>query len=83
MQNGGADGTGFDSSLLEGLPLSQFNWTEWNVSCLVNTCSVDRAWVSLYATFLLTGQTYFEQLDRMFPNNANGGNEQQAFTAMQ
>jgi hypothetical protein len=23
---------GFDETLLEGLPLSQFNWNEWNVS---------------------------------------------------
>jgi len=23
---------GFDASLLEGLPLNQFNWGEWNVS---------------------------------------------------
>lgn len=22
---------GFDASLLEGLPLNQFNWGEWNV----------------------------------------------------
>lgn len=28
----GADSTGFDASLLEGLPLSQFNCAEWNVS---------------------------------------------------
>jgi len=23
---------GFDASLLEGLPINQFNWGEWNVS---------------------------------------------------
>jgi hypothetical protein len=26
------NGVGFDASLLEGLPLNQFNWNEWNVS---------------------------------------------------
>lgn len=25
-------GGGFDATLLEGLPLNQFNWGEWNVS---------------------------------------------------
>jgi hypothetical protein len=28
----GNGGVGFDASLLENLPLNQFNWTEWNVS---------------------------------------------------
>lgn len=28
----GGNGVGFDASLLEGLPLNQFNWNEWNVS---------------------------------------------------
>lgn len=30
MDNG--TGGGFDATLLEGLPLNQFNWGEWNVS---------------------------------------------------
>jgi len=30
----GGNGVGFDASLLEGLPLNQFNWNEWNVSRL-------------------------------------------------
>lgn len=82
MQNGGADGTGFDSSLLEGLPLSQFNWNEWNVSSFGQLVAMPSP---------VDAQTYFEQLDRMFPNNgtANGNGNgnlavgDQAFVGMQ
>jgi hypothetical protein len=33
-------GAGFDATLLEGLPLNQFNWGEWNVSLFLHVSSL-------------------------------------------